>query len=198
MVLDFFPLDYMKVNDFFNEAVNKAEIIEKEQKIFDLFDIRFCKYIDRYGKLCGRKSRNVIENNCCKQHIKFVYKDKDDMEKMEKTYYIKKEIIYKCIWKNKYNLSCKRNVLTEGDLCCFHKKFNELKLDNSITISPDKFESKNKFKDLNSLDQSMLPSKSKQKYCNFERSQNRGSCKNIIYQHEISCYAHPQILMKMK
>ena len=45
------------------------ELLKKKKKILELFDYRFCMYIDKNNKICCRKSRILIQNNCCKQHL---------------------------------------------------------------------------------------------------------------------------------
>lgn len=144
MVLDYFPLDYLKVNDFFNEAGYFDGTKEKDEKLFELFDARFCRYIDRNGKLCGRKSRTIIADYCCKQHIKYMYKNIYDENKKDNTnnkkYYTKKEIIYKCSWINNRKKPCGRNVKNIGDLCKYHenkKMSSELKNDILFSNPPN-------------------------------------------------------------
>ena len=99
MTIDYFPLDFNKVDKFFEEAGYFNNTKEKELKLFDLFNNKFCKYIDKNGKICGRKSRIVIKNHCCKQHLKILFPDLintiNNTNNNSKTYYIKKEILKK-------------------------------------------------------------------------------------------------------
>jgi hypothetical protein len=117
MTIDYVPLDTLYLNNIFNE------LKYKEDKIFELIDHRFCTYILRNGKnkglICGRKSRKPLIDNCCLQHYKYL--NKPPKEKEKKTYYKKKEIKNKCIWLNKFNEPCKRNVKESNDFCTFHK-----------------------------------------------------------------------------
>lgn len=134
MVLDYFPLDYNKVNSFFEEAgyFDKG----RDEKLFEMFDDRFCKFIKNDGTICGRKSRIIYFKNCCKQHLNKM--NKNDIKEKNK-YYVKKQIIYKCIWKNKYNKPCQRNVKNNGEFCCFHKKIsksNEFEKNQKTYILP--------------------------------------------------------------
>lgn len=124
MVLNYFPLDVKKVDEFFNKAGYFNGTKEKEIKLFDLFDYRFCKYVNKFGKICGRKSRIIIENNCCKQHLKNI-----NNKVKKESYYIKKDknTIFYCISKSKRNNRCKRIVKNNGDLCKYHNNNSELK-----------------------------------------------------------------------
>ena len=49
MGLEYFPLDIKKVDLFFEKAGYFDETKEKEIELFNLFNNRFCKYIDRNG-----------------------------------------------------------------------------------------------------------------------------------------------------
>lgn len=138
MGLDYFPLDIKKFDEFFKENNYFNNNKEKETKLFDMFDDRFCKFIKKDGTLCGRKSRIVILKNCCKQHIKYQNKEIEKNLKHNK-YYTKKEIIHKCIWVNKHSQPCKRNVKNKHELCCFHKKFknsNKFKKNIKLNLNP--------------------------------------------------------------
>jgi hypothetical protein len=141
MGLDFYPLDIKKVNILLIKK-NYLDInIEKKYQILDMFDKRFCKYITKDGTICGRKSRILVSDNCCRQHLKFVNKEKCIKSK----YYIKKEIMYKCKWVNKYGLPCKRNVKYNNEACIFHKKVSySNEFENKIIINSNPLEKNNK------------------------------------------------------
>lgn len=107
MAIDYLPLDYNKIYNLFKK-------INKENNIYDYLDKRFCKY-EENGKLCGRKSRCQMIDNCCKKHIKYMEGGKENKRIR------KKDIIYKCnylILKNQ----CKRNVKEPNTRCIYHKK----------------------------------------------------------------------------
>lgn len=145
MTIDYFPLDFNKVDKFFEEAGYFNNTKEKELKLFDLFNNKFCKYIDKNGKICGRKSRIVIKNHCCKQHLKILFPDLintiNNTNNNSKTYYIKKEILNKCSWINNRNKLCNRNVKNEGELCFYHKNKNSNPPNN---LKNNKLKEKNK------------------------------------------------------
>lgn len=151
MVLDYFPLDYKKFNKFLYEIgyfEKKGKETEKDSIIFDLLDIRFCKYIDKNGKLCGRKSRKVIENNLCMQHIK-----KENYININNKRIRRKDIIYKCISNKKNGKKCNRNVKNPGDLCNYHKnsKMPKNKFDISLTHNVNNTRRKEEIKNCNNI-----------------------------------------------
>jgi hypothetical protein len=137
MAVDYIPLGFNKVDDFFKNT-GYEDKIDQEEILLDLVDNRFCKYLYKHGKnaglLCGRKSKVIIKDNCCKQHLKDLYPDfyKEYKEKNVKTYYIKKDKnnIYYCNSINIKNRQCNRKVKRLGELCYAHKhqivKINEI------------------------------------------------------------------------
>jgi hypothetical protein len=122
MAIDYLPLDYNKVYNFFKK-------LNKEQFIYDFLDTRFCKYVEN-GVLCGRKSKITIKNNCCKKHLKYMF---SDIKLSKRTR--KKDIIYKCVYINKKQ--CGRNVLEPNTRCLYHKNSELTKnniLENNILL----------------------------------------------------------------
>ena len=127
MVLDYIPLSFDKVDEFFKDT-GYEDRISQEEILIDLVDYKFCTYLHRYGKnaglICGRKAKNIIKENCCTQHLKdlhpIFYKE---YFKNNKSYYIKKDQnnIYYCNSPNIKNKNCKRKVKHKGELCYAHK-----------------------------------------------------------------------------
>jgi hypothetical protein len=100
-------------------------------------DDRFCTYREEDGTFCGKKTKNVIINNCCIKHLKYLYPDlyKRYRKEHQKNYYVKKDKnnIYYCIATNMSEKRCKRKVKNENDVCCKHKdKIDIIKKDKSI------------------------------------------------------------------
>lgn len=64
MVLDYIPLSFDKVDEFFKDTGYENRL-EQEEILMDLTDYRFCRYLFRDGKhagfLCGRKSKIIIK-----------------------------------------------------------------------------------------------------------------------------------------
>jgi hypothetical protein len=118
MVLTYIPLNKEKAHNIF------IELKYNDYKYLDTIDEHFCTYILKKGKytgsICGRKSRNIIVNNRCSQHINYL--NISNTENIKKKYYVSKEIKKYCKWKNKYNNPCKRIVKEE--YCCFHRNKN--------------------------------------------------------------------------
>jgi hypothetical protein len=124
MTIDYFPLDFRKIDKFFEENNYYYNNKEKEEKLFELFDSRFCNYIGKDGLICGRKSRIIIKENCCKQHLKKLEKYNPKIKEIkenQKKRIRKKDIIYKCISLNKNGKKCQRNVLGPNVKCNYHK-----------------------------------------------------------------------------
>jgi hypothetical protein len=141
MVVDYIPLGFDKVDEFFRDT-GYTDGISQEEILLDLTDNRFCTYLYRNGKkaglICGRKSKVVIANNCCRQHLKDLLPDlyKKYKEKNNKTYYIKKDInnIYYCNSNSVRMQQCGRKVKRLGELCYAHKYKNTVNLNKMISI----------------------------------------------------------------
>lgn len=70
MVLDYIPLGFDKVDEFFKDT-GYTDRLSQEEILTDLVDNRFCTYLYKnVGLICGVKSKTLIKDNCCKQHIK--------------------------------------------------------------------------------------------------------------------------------
>lgn len=127
MVLDYIPLGYDKIDEFFKNT-GYADRVSQEEIILDLIDNRFCRYVYKNGKnnglICGVKSKTLIKDNCCNQHIKDMFPNLYKEQKQnKKKYYIKKnknDINY-CNYKSLRRESCGRKVKKAGDLCYAHK-----------------------------------------------------------------------------
>lgn len=122
MVLDYFPLGFNKIDKFFNDfGYDKKKQLDI---IANTMDDRFCTYREDDGTFCGKKTRNIMANNCCTKHLKYLYPElyKEYRKKHQKNYYIKKDKkdINYCISSNKRNERCGTKVKHEGDLCKKH------------------------------------------------------------------------------
>lgn len=124
MVLDYIPLGFDKVDEFFKDT-GYTDRLSQEEILTDLVDNRFCTYLYKnVGLICGVKSKTLIKDNCCKQHIKdlhpIFYKEQ---KKNMKKYYIKKnknDIIY-CNYKSLRRECCGRKVKKAGEICYAHR-----------------------------------------------------------------------------
>ena len=121
MVLDYYPFGINKIDDFFEITYNKEN---KLDKIKNGIDDRFCTYVidDKNDYLiCGRKTRSLIVNNCCHEHLKYMHPD--IYMDIKKTYYVKKNKnnIYYCCSKSRRKERCGMRVKNNGDFCYKHK-----------------------------------------------------------------------------
>lgn len=128
MGLDYFPLGFEKVNAFFD--ITGVDEEKQLDILINTLDNRFCKYRDKSsGIFCGKKTRNIIVNNCCIKHLKDLYPDiyKDYRKTHRKNYYTKKtkEDIHYCISNSVRKERCGMRVKNYGDLCERHKHKKE-------------------------------------------------------------------------
>lgn len=142
MSLDYYPLGINKINNFFEEIgyTNKSKQLET---VLNNIDDRFCKYKYENNTICFRKTRNPIAENCCIQHLKYLYPElyKDYKKKYQKNYYKKKDKkdINYCISRSRRNEVCHTKVKNSGDLCKkhIHKKekyfyFGNIEIDKDL------------------------------------------------------------------
>jgi hypothetical protein len=137
MVLDYIPVGFDKLNEFFKDTEYSDDRLSQEEIVLDLIDNRFCRYLYRdginSGLICDVKSKNSIKDNCCSQHLKDLFPNlyKERKEKQKK-YYIKKlknkENIYYCNSKSLRRDRCGRKVKNIGDFCYAHKHEYILKI----------------------------------------------------------------------
>lgn len=127
MVVDYIPLGFDKVDEFFKDT-GYTDRLSQEEILMDLVDNRFCTYLYKNGKnagfICGTKSNILTANNCCKKHIKDLFPNLYNSQKQnKKNYYIKenKNDINYCNYKSLRRECCGRKVKKTGDLCYAHK-----------------------------------------------------------------------------
>lgn len=125
MVLDFFPLGIKKIDNFFEEINYKNKDSQKELLI-NTMDDRFCTYVDKNNDsfyICGKRIRNMILKNCCREHLKFV----DPILYEKHKYYKKKDKsnIYYCSSNSTRRKRCGNIVKNEGDICSRHLQMKE-------------------------------------------------------------------------
>lgn len=94
MVVDYIPLGFDKVDEFFKDT-GYTDRLSQEEILMDLVDNIFCTYLYKNGKnagfICGTKSNILTANNCCKKHIKDLFPNLYNSQKQnKKNYYIKK------------------------------------------------------------------------------------------------------------
>lgn len=152
MVLDYYPVGINKIDILFGntKCLDKES---KKEKILNIIDNRFCKYyIEKENKIyiCGKKIKNKVVEDCCVQHLKYMYPDIHEniiqnRKKDRKKYYLKKEKkdIHYCISTSKRHDRCRTRVKNEGELCCKHKEKNNIYIGSEKICFGDKIELKN-------------------------------------------------------
>lgn len=141
MVVDYIPLGFDKVDEFFKDTGYENRL-EQEEVLMDLVDNRFCRYLYKNGRnagfICGRKSKIVIKDNCCKQHLKYLYPEfYKEYKKNIESYYVKKtkDNTYYCNSISiRTNKQCGRKVKNPGELCYAHIYKNTVNLNDLIII----------------------------------------------------------------